>query len=174
MFPESALRNPLCGCTQRGSCLIYRYFQNLAQQCIDVEAFSQYHAVPVKRLEGSLCGRAQRGFCTVYRFFSYPDRQRLRVSQVLVLPPFQRQGVGRALLEAVYALADSHNALDVTVRPNLHFLLLMDFHSCGCQCAGQGATAHRNSPFSTTLNKDSSYLHALEHRQSGTSSIALL
>ena len=43
----------------------------------------------------------------------------MRVSQVLVLPPFQRQGVGRALMQSVYALADSHNVLDVTV----HFLL---------------------------------------------------
>ena len=59
----------------------------------------------------------QRGFATVYSVFSYPDRKRMRVSQVLVLPPFQRQGVGRALLQSVYALADSHNALDVTVRP---------------------------------------------------------
>ena len=57
----------------------------------------------------------QRGFCTVFSFFCYPDRVRMRVSQVLVLPPFQRQGIGRALLEAVYALADTRNALDVTV-----------------------------------------------------------
>ena len=52
----------------------------------------------------------------MYSFFCYPDRSRLRVSQVLVLPPFQRQGVGRGLLQAVYALADTRNALDVTVR----------------------------------------------------------
>ena len=52
----------------------------------------------------------------MYNLFSYPDRKRMRVSQVLVLPPFQRQGVGRALLQSVYALADSHTALDVTVH----------------------------------------------------------
>ena len=52
----------------------------------------------------------------MYNLFSYPDRKRMRVSQVLVLPPFQRQGVGRALLQSVYALADSHSALDVTVQ----------------------------------------------------------
>ena len=55
----------------------------------------------------------------MYNLFSYPDRKRMRVSQVLVLPPFQRQGVGRALLQSVYALADSHNVLDVTVHPLL-------------------------------------------------------
>ena len=51
----------------------------------------------------------------MFNFFCYPDRVRMRVSQVLVLPPFQRQGVGRALLEAVYAMADTRHALDVTV-----------------------------------------------------------
>ena len=49
--------------------------------------------------------------------FTYPDRRRMRVSQVLVLPPFQRQGIGRALLQSAYALADTHDALAVTVRP---------------------------------------------------------
>ena len=56
----------------------------------------------------------------MYSFFSYPERSRLRVSQVLVLPPFQRQGVGRGLLQAAYALADTRNALDVTVRRRSH------------------------------------------------------
>ena len=64
----------------------------------------------------SLCC-LQRGFATLYNgVFSYPDRRRMRVSQVLVLPPFQRQGVGRAILQSAYALADTRNAHYVTVR----------------------------------------------------------
>ena len=59
----------------------------------------------------------QRGYATVYNgVYSYPDRRRMRVAQILVLPPFQRQGVGRALLQSVYALADAHDAPEVTVR----------------------------------------------------------
>jgi len=53
----------------------------------------------------------------VYRFYAYPDRARLRVSQVLVLPQHQRRGVGRALLQAAHAAARACDALDVTVRP---------------------------------------------------------
>lgn len=53
------------------------------------------------------------GFCTVYRLFAWPDSSRLRVSQLLVFPPFQRQGVGRLLLEAVYKLADQEGLQDV-------------------------------------------------------------
>lgn len=57
----------------------------------------------------------QVGLATVYKFYCYPDRTRLRVSQVLVPPPHQGKGIGRALLEAVYSIADSGNALDITV-----------------------------------------------------------
>ena len=37
-------------------------------------------------------------------------------AQILVLPPQQGQGIGKSLLEAVYSVADSCNALDITVR----------------------------------------------------------
>ncbi len=57
----------------------------------------------------------------MYNIFSYPDRKRMRVAQILVLPPFQRQGFGRALLQSVYALADTQNAPDVTVRARMLF-----------------------------------------------------
>ena len=59
----------------------------------------------------------QAGFCTLYSFYAYPDRVRLRVSQVLVTPPHQRCGVGRALLQAAYEAARARDAVDVTVRP---------------------------------------------------------
>jgi histone acetyltransferase 1 len=57
----------------------------------------------------------QVGLATVYRFYCWPDRTRLRVSQVLVPPPHQGKGVGRALLEAVYSAADAIGAVDITV-----------------------------------------------------------
>ena len=60
--------------------------------------------------------RMQVGFCTLYTFWAYPDRSRLRVSQVLTLPPYQRQGVAQGLLQAAYDLADLRGVLDVTVR----------------------------------------------------------
>ena len=37
-------------------------------------------------------------FATVYAFYQYPDRKRARLSQIVVAPPFQRQGLGSALL----------------------------------------------------------------------------
>lgn len=54
------------------------------------------------------------GLCAVYRCYRYPSGCRLRLSQLLVLPPFQRQGVGRALLRAAYSVAQELGARDVT------------------------------------------------------------
>ena len=40
------------------------------------------------------------GFLTYYRYYAFPHHERVRVAQILVMPPFQRQGVGRCLLGA--------------------------------------------------------------------------
>jgi len=42
------------------------------------------------------------GYMTVYNYYAYPERIRPRISQVLVLPPFQRQGHGSKLLQCFY------------------------------------------------------------------------
>ncbi|XP_054787992.1 histone acetyltransferase type B catalytic subunit [Prosopis cineraria] len=62
------------------------------------------------------------GFTAVYRFFHYPDGYRLRLSQILVLPPYQHKGYGRSLLEALNNVAISENVFDLTVEEPLdHF-----------------------------------------------------
>lgn len=42
------------------------------------------------------------GYTTLYQFFHYPSSYRLRLSQILILPPYQRSGHGRYLLQQVY------------------------------------------------------------------------
>lgn len=54
------------------------------------------------------------GFSTVYRFYSYPESTRLRVSQILVLPPYQGQGYGYRMLETIYRIASERNCNDIT------------------------------------------------------------
>ncbi|KAG5052991.1 hypothetical protein AAZX31_02G235200 [Glycine max] len=62
------------------------------------------------------------GFTAVYRFYHYPDDSRLRLSQILVLPPYQHKGYGRFLLEVLYDVAISENVFDFTVEEPLdHF-----------------------------------------------------
>ncbi len=72
-------------------------------------------SVPSSDVQDSVLS-VQVGFCTLYTFYAYPDRKRFRLSQILVLPPFQHHGVGAALLRAAYAMADKCDAINVTVR----------------------------------------------------------
>lgn len=62
------------------------------------------------------------GFATVYRFYHYPDTSRLRISQILVLPPYQSQGHGCRLLESIYSVALSESLYDVTVEEPSDYL----------------------------------------------------
>ncbi|CAD5166815.1 unnamed protein product [Musa acuminata subsp. malaccensis] len=78
----------------------------------------------VKKVQDPLgdCITNVLGFATVYRFFHYPDSTRLRIGQILVLPPYQGQGHGRHLLESVYSVAVSENIYDVTAEEPSDYL----------------------------------------------------
>ncbi|KZV42735.1 histone acetyltransferase type B catalytic subunit-like, partial [Dorcoceras hygrometricum] len=56
------------------------------------------------------------GFAAVYRFHRYPAGVRLRLGQMLIIPPYQRKGYGRNLLEVLNNVAISENAYDLTVE----------------------------------------------------------
>eukprot|EP00741_Cyanophora_paradoxa_P023980 tig00021719_g23156.t1 len=56
------------------------------------------------------------GFATAYKFFAYPDSWKLRVSQVVVLPPFQREGHGGRLLQCMYDDARALQHSEVVVE----------------------------------------------------------
>ena len=55
-------------------------------------------------------------FATVYQFFMYPCSTRARLSQIIVLPPYQRQGLGGRVLEAVRSHAVGKGFHDITVE----------------------------------------------------------
>ncbi|CAI7913049.1 unnamed protein product [Closterium sp. NIES-54] len=56
------------------------------------------------------------GFCTIYSFYHHPNSSRLRLSQILVLPPYQAMGYGSRLLNQVHAMACRVQAYDITVE----------------------------------------------------------
>lgn len=59
------------------------------------------------------------GFTAIYRFYHYPDNSRLRLGQILVLPPYQHKGYGRYLLEVLNDVAIAENVFDLTVEEPL-------------------------------------------------------
>ncbi|XP_041006246.1 histone acetyltransferase type B catalytic subunit isoform X1 [Juglans microcarpa x Juglans regia] len=61
------------------------------------------------------------GFTAIYRFFHYPESSRLRLSQILVLPPYQHKGYGRYLLEVLNNVAVSEDVYDLTVEEPLDY-----------------------------------------------------
>lgn len=72
------------------------------------------------------------GYLTVYEYYAYgreTNKKRPRVAQMLVLPPFQRLGLGSRLLDAVYShYRADRTVVDITVEdPSDNFVRLRDF-----------------------------------------------
>ncbi|XWS69980.1 hypothetical protein CRYUN_Cryun03dG0010000 [Craigia yunnanensis] len=61
------------------------------------------------------------GFAALYRFYRYPDGSRLRLSQILILPPYQHKGYGSYLVEVLSNVAISENVYDLTVEEPLDY-----------------------------------------------------
>ncbi|XP_069951943.1 histone acetyltransferase type B catalytic subunit isoform X2 [Cherax quadricarinatus] len=68
------------------------------------------------------------GYTTVYEYYAYPANIRPRISQMLILPPFQRLGLGREMLDTIYThYKDNAKVLDITVEdPSDNFARLRD------------------------------------------------
>uniref|UniRef100_A0A671QEF4 Histone acetyltransferase type B catalytic subunit n=1 Tax=Sinocyclocheilus anshuiensis TaxID=1608454 RepID=A0A671QEF4_9TELE len=69
------------------------------------------------------------GYMTVYNYYVYPDKTRPRVSQMLVLLPFQGEGHGAQLLETVHRYyCTSAKVQDITAEdPSENYVKMRDF-----------------------------------------------
>jgi len=75
---------------------------------------------------------AVAGYMTVYEYYAYGrdvNKKRPRIAQMLVLPPFQRAGLGSRLLDTVYNdYKGDSTVVDITVEdPSDNFVRLRDF-----------------------------------------------
>ncbi|KAI8332482.1 acyl-CoA N-acyltransferase [Chlamydoabsidia padenii] len=68
------------------------------------------------------------GYCSAYPFYCWPDKTRMRISQFLILPPFQNMGHGGNLYETIYKLFLQRNdVVEMTVEdPNESFSDMRD------------------------------------------------
>uniref|UniRef100_T1H6S6 Histone acetyltransferase type B catalytic subunit n=1 Tax=Megaselia scalaris TaxID=36166 RepID=T1H6S6_MEGSC len=57
------------------------------------------------------------GYSTVYKYYAYPENIRPRISQMLVLPPFQKLGIGTNFIRKMYDhYVGLKNVIDITVE----------------------------------------------------------
>ncbi len=55
------------------------------------------------------------GYMSVYKFYAYPEHVRPRVSQMVILPPFQKMGHATRLLETCYEdMVPRSEVVDIT------------------------------------------------------------
>lgn len=88
-----------------------------AASAIDATDSSWEILLVVQRVPGGQDGVVQLvGMSTIYAFYVFPDKERFRLSQALVLPPYQGKGIGTAIIDATYELAKKRNIVDLTVR----------------------------------------------------------
>jgi len=78
------------------------------------------------------CHYAVAGYLTVYQYYAYGrevNMKRPRISQMLILPRYQRQGLGSQLLDTVYRnFRSDQRVVDITVEdPSDNFVRLRDF-----------------------------------------------
>lgn len=58
---------------------------------------------------------AVTGLTTVYEYYAYPNNKRPRISQMLILPPFQNQGLAVHLMNSMYKFySTDKNVIDIT------------------------------------------------------------
>lgn len=89
----------------------------------------RYFLLFEKRKEAGETYYSVAGYVTVYQYYAYPDKIRPRISQMLILPPFQRQGHGVEMLQTVdrFYIKDPQ-VLDITVEePSYDFIRLRDY-----------------------------------------------
>nr|XP_039264961.1 histone acetyltransferase type B catalytic subunit-like [Styela clava] len=93
----------------------------------------EYYTIFEKR--SGNCGKCTYlfvGYCTVYNFYAYPEHIRPRISQFLILPPYQRQGHATEILDAIQKLfLTRENIRDICVEdPSENFQRIRDFIDC--------------------------------------------
>ncbi|KAM9945140.1 hypothetical protein ACTFIT_003392 [Dictyostelium discoideum] len=73
------------------------------------------------------------GYSTIYNFYHHPEQTRARISQYLILPPYQRMGHGKYLFNSIYQYYKTNDGFygpiyDITIEdPADEFNLLRNY-----------------------------------------------
>ncbi|XP_033732888.1 histone acetyltransferase type B catalytic subunit-like [Pecten maximus] len=109
------------------------------------------------------------GYMTVYNYYAYPEKVRPRISQVLVLPPFQKQGHGCHMVQTFYNDCYTRSeVMDITVEdPSENFQRLRDFIDArNCMSLPSYESSKLRDGFSEDMAKEAREKLKLNKRQS--------
>lgn len=124
----------LCNLSDRQFVQFHERYQSLIVFFIDAASYihltDKNWTILYLYLEKYLHGKSMRlpiGFLTIYKFVT-PKITRSRISQVFIIPPYQRLGFGTKLLETAYELINGLGDVDeITVEsPSAEFTQLRD------------------------------------------------
>lgn len=108
------------------------------------------------------------GYSTVYRYYAYPSNVRPRISQMLILPPYQKKGLGAQFLQTVYnCYVKNPSVIDVTVEdPSEAFTRLRDFVDArNCLKLASYSPKKLHKGFSEEMQKEAQEKLKLNKRQ---------
>ncbi|MES1904568.1 MAG: histone acetyltransferase 1 [Paramarteilia canceri] len=99
------------------------------------------------------------GFMSVFNFFAFPNKKRKRISQFIILPEYQRIGLGTELLKIFYKRCQSDDwTQDFTVEePNSEFTQLRDKLDFSLISKDQNLPVGRLTDFLQYLEKEYKY-----------------
>lgn len=80
------------------------------------------------------------GYTTLYKFLAYPSDWKMRLSQILILPPYQRSGHGQKLLQLVYAEAEKRGMIEVNIEDPRSNSQTQQFSAVGLPCVGSSVS----------------------------------
>ncbi|KAK7586005.1 hypothetical protein V9T40_003881 [Parthenolecanium corni] len=104
--------------------------------------FIMYEKYTTKENESAY---AVTGLTTVYEYYAYPNNKRPRISQMLILPPFQNQGLAVHLMNSMYKFySTDKNVIDITVEdPTDGCQAIRDFIDL-CRCENLPCFSNEN------------------------------
>ncbi|ODM94910.1 Histone acetyltransferase type B catalytic subunit [Orchesella cincta] len=108
------------------------------------------------------------GYSSVYNFYCYPELIRPRVAQMVILPPFQRQGLAVELLSAIYRSYRSNpKTKEITVEdPSDDFERLRDFVDArDCSKLSSYSNEKLKKGFSKEMSEEAKTVLKMTHRQ---------
>ncbi|XP_064471930.1 histone acetyltransferase type B catalytic subunit-like isoform X1 [Ornithodoros turicata] len=128
----------------------------------------EYFVLHEKKIIGGATYYLFAGYATVYRYYAYPANMRPRISQMLILPPFQKHGLGAELLQTIYNYyLKEPSVVDVTVEdPSEAFTRLRDFVDArNCLKLASYSPKKLHKGFSEEMRKEAQEKLKLNKRQ---------